>query len=140
MQSGFNLSRLERYLALALEAKVEPVVVLTKADLVDDLSGYLHQAMSLNTNLAVETVNALDSSSVEVLRPWCGYGRTVALVGSSGVGKSTLVNSLSDESAQETRPIREDDARGRHTTTSRSLHFLPQGGVLIDNPACVSCS
>lgn len=130
----FNLSRLERYLALALEAKVEPVLILTKTDLVDNVSDYLHQAMSLNTNLVVETVNALNPSSVELLQPWCNSGQTIALVGSSGVGKSTLINTLCGGHPQETGEIREDDARGRHTTTSRSMHFLPEGGLLIDNP------
>ncbi len=129
-----NLSRLERYLALALEAKVEPVLVLTKADLVDNVSDYVHQAMSLKPGLIVETVNALDSSSVEVLLSWCETGQTVAFVGSSGVGKSTLINTLCGSASQKTAAIREDDARGRHTTTARSLHFLPGGGLLIDNP------
>lgn len=130
----FNLSRLERYLALALESKVEPVVVLTKTDLVDDISDYLRQAMSLNPDMAVEGVNALDSVSAASLSSWCGSGQTVALVGSSGVGKSTLINSLCGEPRQETGAIRQDDARGRHTTTSRTIHFLPEGGLLIDSP------
>lgn len=130
----FNLSRLERYLALALEAGVDSVLVLTKSDMVDDVDFYRRQALSLNANLLVETVNSLESSSVEALRAWCGSGQTVALVGSSGVGKSTLINTLCDASAQKTGEIREDDARGRHTTTSRSVHFLPGGGLLIDNP------
>ena len=130
----FNLSRLERYLALALEAKVEPVLVLTKADLVNDISEYHRQAMGLNPGMAVETVNALDSSSVASLVSWCASGQTVALVGSSGVGKSTLINTLCGESRQETGAIREEDDKGRHTTTTRSLHSLPEGGLLIDSP------
>ncbi len=130
----FNLSRLERYLALALEAKVGPVLVLTKADLADDVSAYRRQATGLNPDMAVETVNALDAASVAALLPWCAGGQTVALVGSSGVGKSTLINTLCGASRQETGAIREDDARGRHTTTSRTLHLLPAGGLLIDSP------
>ncbi len=130
----FNLSRLERYLALAMESKVEPVLVLTKADLVDDISEYQRQAMSLNPDVAVETINALDLSSVAALTSWCASGQTVALVGSSGVGKSTLINTLCGASIQETGAIREEDARGRHTTTSRTLHPLPAGGLLIDSP------
>lgn len=130
----FNLSRLERYLALALEAKVEPVIVLTKADLVDDISEYQQQALSLNPDMTVETINALDSSSVESLISWCASGQTVALVGSSGVGKSTLINTLCGVTKQETAAIRKEDAKGRHTTTSRTLHSLPEGGLLIDSP------
>jgi len=130
----FNLSRLERYLALAMESNVEPVLVITKTDLVDDISTYQQQVRSLTPDLPVEFVNALDSSSVVSLVSWCTSGQTVALVGSSGVGKSTLINTLCSESKQETAAIREDDARGRHTTTSRTLHSLPAGGLLIDSP------
>lgn len=130
----FNLSRLERYLALALEAKIEPVLILTKADLQEDISDYLLQARSLNSTVAIEAVNALDSTSVAPLLFWCGLAQTVALLGSSGVGKSTLINTLCGTATQETRAIREDDAKGRHTTTSRSLHFLQKGGLLIDSP------
>jgi len=132
--SDFNLSRLERYLALALDAQVEPVLVLTKSDLVDDSLEYQRQAMSLKPDMAVETVNALDPESVGPLLAWCGHGQTVAMAGSSGVGKSTLLNSLCGTSGQATATIREDDAKGRHTTTARSVHFLPEGGLLIDSP------
>jgi ribosome biogenesis GTPase len=130
----FNLSRLERYLALALEAQVEPVLVLTKVDLVDDGLDYRRQAMGLKADMAVETVNALVPESVNPLLAWCGHGQTVALTGSSGVGKSTLLNTLCGAVEQATGAIREDDARGRHTTTARTVHFLPEGGLLIDSP------
>lgn len=132
--SDFNLSRLERYLALALDAQVEPVLVLTKVDLVDDSLEYQLQAMTLHPNMAVEMVNALDPGSVGPLLAWCSHGQTVAMAGSSGVGKSTLLNSLCGTSEQATATIREDDAKGRHTTTARSVHFLPEGGLLIDSP------
>lgn len=130
----FNLSRLERYLAMALDAGVEPVVVLTKSDLVDDVAEFCAQARSLRPGLAIEAVNAKNESVVEVLRPWCREGSTVALVGSSGVGKSTLVNTLCKVDVQETGATRESDAKGRHTTTSRTLHLLPGGGLLLDSP------
>lgn len=130
----FNLSRLERYLALALDAQVKPVLVLTKTDLVDDSLDYQRQAMSLSQNMVVEAVNALDPASVRPLLAWCGLGQTVVIAGSSGVGKSTLVNSLCGAPVQMTGSIREEDARGRHTTTARSVHFLPEGGLLIDSP------
>ncbi|MDX2494042.1 MAG: ribosome small subunit-dependent GTPase A [Desulfuromusa sp.] len=130
----FNLSRLERYLALALETNVEPVLVLTKADLLVDVTDYRQQATSLKPNLTIEIVNALEPASVVPLLSWCGTGQTVALLGSSGVGKSTLVNTLRGAATQDTASIREDDAKGRHTTTSRSMHFLHKGGLLIDSP------
>lgn len=130
----FNLSRLERYLALAWESKVQPVLVITKGDLVEDISPYQHQVRSLNPDIPVEFLNALDSSSAASLASWCSGGQTVALVGSSGVGKSTLINTLCGEPKQQTAAIRQDDDRGRHTTTSRTLHPLPTGGLLIDSP------
>jgi len=132
--ADFNLSRLERYLAMALDAGVEPVVVLTKVDLIDDVEIYRAKARTLRHDLAVEAVNSRDASVIEILRPWCSQGQTVALVGSSGVGKSTLVNSLSAADVQETGASREGDAKGRHTTTARSLHLLPAGGLLLDSP------
>lgn len=130
----FNLARLERYLALAYEATVEPIVVLTKTDLIDDISDYINQARGLKRDLIVEAVNSLDKQSTSVLSCWCETGQTVALTGSSGVGKSTLINTLCHLSNQATSSIREDDAKGQHTTTSRTLHFLPEGGILIDTP------
>jgi len=130
----FNLSRLERYLALALDARVEPVVVLTKADLIDSIDKFADQARTLHADLAVVAVNSKDVDAAVILGPWCKAGRTVALVGSSGVGKSTLVNTLSARSVQETGEVRDGDSKGRHTTTGRSLHLLPDGGMLLDSP------
>ena len=92
------------------------------------------QARILRPDLAVEAVNSKDASVIEILHPWCRAGQTVALVGSSGVGKSTLVNTLSTSIVQKTGATREGDAKGRHTTTSRSLHLLPSGGLLLDSP------
>ncbi|MDT8441754.1 MAG: ribosome small subunit-dependent GTPase A [Desulfuromonadales bacterium] len=130
----FNLSRLERYLVLALAAGVEPVLLLTKADLTADASGYLTQAATLHPQLAVLAVNARAAEVAGQLAPWLAVGRTVALVGSSGVGKSTLVNTLSCTDVQAVGAIRPADDKGRHTTTGRSLHLLPGGGLLIDSP------
>lgn len=130
----FNVARLERYLALAREADVTPVVVLTKADLAEDTGPYLVAARRLMPGLLAEAIDARDPASVSVLQPWCGPGETLALVGSSGVGKSTLVNALTGDAGQATAPIREDDGRGRHTTTGRSMHRLAAGGWLIDTP------
>jgi len=133
----FNPARLERYLALANEAGTEPVIVLTKADKVADTADFVERAEALQRDLRVVTLNAKTREAVETLAPWCGGGQTVALVGSSGVGKSTLLNTLAaktGEDAQLTGGIREDDAKGRHTTTSRSLHAIAGGGWVIDTP------
>ena len=129
----FNLSRIERYLALSLQTGATPVVVLTKADLCDDPADLRQQAEQLHDGLVVETLDAREISQADALKSWCGPGQTVALLGSSGVGKSTLANALGAGDLA-TGGIREDDGKGRHTTTSRSLHMLPSGGVLVDNP------
>lgn len=132
-----NPARLERYLALANEAGTTPVIVLTKVDQVPDASPYLAQVTGLQRGLTVVTLNASAPEAAETLAPWCGVGQTIALVGSSGVGKSTLLNTLAakaPDEAQATGAIRETDAKGRHTTTSRSLHAISGGGWAIDTP------
>ncbi len=129
----FNFSRLERYLALASEAQVDSVVVLTKSDLAEDSDLLRQQASHLKSGLIVEMVDARDSQQVSVLSDWCRMNQTVAIVGSSGVGKSTLAMSLGAETLK-TQGIREDDSKGRHTTTTRSIHRLNSGGLLIDTP------
>ena len=134
LNQDFNLNRTERYLALANEAGVEPVIVLTKADLCDDPEVFIDEIKAVDPFLEVVTVNSLDAESVQKLDVWCVEGKTVALLGSSGVGKSTLINTLLGENIQDTQTIREDDAKGRHTTTQRSIHLLPNGGLLIDTP------
>ncbi len=130
----FNLARMERYLTLAMDAGVQPVVVLTKADQTDNADDYREQTRRLSRDLIIEVVNALSESDVDALRGWCVRGQTITLLGSSGVGKSTLINSLSGAEVQATGRIREDDGKGRHTTTHRSLHLLEAGGLLLDSP------
>jgi ribosome biogenesis GTPase len=133
--ADFNLARLERYLALANDAGTEPVIVLTKIDVADDPADFERQAAALQRDLPVVALNARSSDAVAALEPWCGTGATVALVGSSGVGKSTLVNALiGGEQTQQTGSVREADAKGRHVTTSRSLHAMSGGGWVIDTP------
>ncbi|WP_099913264.1 ribosome small subunit-dependent GTPase A [Puniceibacterium antarcticum] len=135
--ADFNPARLERYLALCAEAGTAAVIVLTKADMVDDAAPFRAQAEELQRDLPVVTLNAKQAEAAAVLAPWCGTGQTVALVGSSGVGKSTLLNTLADSApgeGQETGGIRDSDAKGRHTTTSRSLHAIKGGGWVIDTP------
>ena len=129
----FNVARLERYLAIAHDAGAFPVIVITKADIADSTDEFVAAASGLAPGILVECMDARSADEVDVLRPWCEAGQTVALLGSSGVGKSTLINTLTGEH-QDTQAVREDDQRGRHTTTSRSMHALPQGGWLIDTP------
>jgi ribosome biogenesis GTPase len=134
----FNVARLERYLVLAGEVGVRPVVVLTKADLAPDPEHFLNAARELQPQLRVELINGRDRASVAGLAAYCGIGETVALVGSSGVGKSTLINSLRGSDTILTQAIRESDGKGLHTTTVREMHrlgFGPEGGGwLVDTP------
>jgi len=132
-----NVARLERYLALANESGTAPVIVLTKADQVADVGLWRDQVLGLQRGLAVVALDATAPDAAVALAPWCAVGQTVALVGSSGVGKSSLLNTLSGKApdeAQLTGSIREADAKGRHTTTSRSLHRIAGGGWVIDTP------
>jgi len=132
--SDFNLARLERYLVLAHQAQVAPVIVLTKPDLSDTPETYRQQAQKGLPGVIVEIVTATDQAEVtRVLGPWCKTGQTVALLGSSGVGKTTLTNALTGRQ-DVTQDIREADAKGRHTTTTRSMHRMIAGGWLIDTP------
>lgn len=131
--ADFNVARLERYLALAHDADITPVILLTKADQTDDPGSYVVQAQALGRDIGVVALDARDLTETVKLAPWCGKGQSVALVGSSGVGKTTLRNALTGDIGA-TQGIREDDARGRHTTTGRSLHVMPSGGWLIDTP------
>jgi ribosome biogenesis GTPase / thiamine phosphate phosphatase len=130
----FNVPRLERYLVLAREVNVKPVVVLTKIDLADDPESFRGAARGLQPDLEVELVNARNPGSVARLAERCGKGETVALLGSSGVGKSTLVNTLRGSNSILTGEVRENDGKGRHTTTVRQMHRLDHGGWLLDTP------
>ena len=130
----FSVPRLERYLVLAREVGVRPVVVLTKIDLAENPEHFAQEARSLQPGLAVELVNALDRDDTARLASHCAPGETVALLGSSGVGKSTLVNTLRGSDSIATQAVREHDGKGRHTTTSREMHRLTHGGWLLDTP------
>ena len=129
-----NMRRLERYLAVAWESGAEPVVVLSKADLVDDPTALLAEVERVAVGATILTVSAVNGRGLDEVQARIGSGRTVAFVGSSGVGKSTLLNVLAGENRAVVREIREDDARGRHTTTRRQLHILPNGGLILDTP------
>lgn len=131
----FNVARLERYVALGLEAGIEPVIVLTKTDLiVDDPVPWIDRAKAVSDRVPVVALDARGTEPTQALGAWCKPGRTVAFLGSSGVGKSTLTNALLGAQAIATQGIREDDARGRHTTTRRELHQVPCGCLVLDTP------
>lgn len=131
--ADFNEARLERYLAMASSAGCLPLILLTKADQCDDPGSYVHAAARLSSLVTAFAINGRDPQDVARLNAWCGPGQTLALVGSSGVGKTTLQNHLTGVQAA-TQDIREDDAKGRHTTTARALRPTLAGGWLIDTP------
>ncbi|MBF9031828.1 ribosome small subunit-dependent GTPase A [Rhodobacterales bacterium HKCCE3408] len=131
--ADFNEARLERYLALAAAAGCLPLVILTKADLCDDPRSYAKRAERLSPMVTAVALDATAPDASDALAAWAGRGQTLALVGSSGVGKTTLSNALTGR-ADATQDIREDDAKGRHTTTARGLLPTTAGGWLIDTP------
>jgi ribosome biogenesis GTPase len=133
LNAEMNLRRLERYLAVAWESGAIPVVVLSKADLDDDVAGHRLAAEAVAPGVEVIAVSAVSGEGLEAVRAHLAPGRTVAFIGSSGVGKSTLVNALAGRELLTTAGIREDDARGRHTTTRRQLVPLAEG-LVIDTP------
>lgn len=130
----FNVARLERYIALAFEAEVTPVMVLTKADLCVTPDRYVEAAQAISEQVPVVVLDARSEEPWAKLAEWCKPGQTVAFLGSSGVGKSTLTNALSGSQSIETQSIREDDAKGRHTTTRRQLHIVTGGCAVLDTP------
>ncbi|MDO6414139.1 ribosome small subunit-dependent GTPase A [Sphingomonas sp. BIUV-7] len=134
----FNVARIERYLVLARDVSVRPVVVLTKADLSSSSEQFVEGARALQPGLQVELINGRDPKSVARLGDYCCAGETVALVGSSGVGKSTLVGTLTGSDRIATQAVRASDGKGLHTTTVRQMYRLGQGpeagGWLVDTP------
>jgi ribosome biogenesis GTPase len=131
--ADFNPARLERYLAMAASAGCLPLIVLTKSDQTEDPQSYCKRASALSPLVTAMAIDARDPEDVLRLNPWCGPGQTLALVGSSGVGKTTIQNALTGLN-EVTQDIREDDAKGRHTTTARALRRTLAGGWLIDTP------
>lgn len=134
MNEDFNLNRIERFLTLVNESGAEPVILLSKSDQAESPQYFVEQIRALDPFLLVEAVNCLDEKIINQLSPWLKQGTTIAVLGSSGVGKSTLINTLLGEQRQSTGGIREDDDKGRHTTTRRSLISLNTGGMILDTP------
>ena len=129
-----NVARLERYAALAFDARITPVIVLTKTALVTAPQSYIEAARSVSEMIEVVALDARGNAPRSELTPWFRPGKTVAFLGSSGVGKSTLTNALLESQSIGTQAIREDDAKGRHTTTRRELHTMPNGCLILDTP------
>jgi len=134
LDHDFNLRRLERYVTLAWSSGAEPVIVLNKADLCEDVAERVAEVNGIAPGVPVRVLSARDGVGIDSLRPLLEEGKTVALIGSSGVGKSTIVNALLGWERQQIGEVRESDQRGRHTTTVRELMVTDSGALLIDNP------
>jgi len=134
LDRDYNVRRLERYLVMARESGASPVILLTKPDLCPDLSAHLREVTSLAGDVVVHVVNAKRGEGLEHLPGDLGPGKTAALLGSSGVGKSTIINRLVGADVRRTGEVRASDSRGRHTTMHRELVVLPGGGLIIDTP------
>ena len=134
LDTDFNLRRIERYITLVYNSGACPVVVLNKTDLSMDVQSVVNETESVSPGVPVYAVSAEEGEGIEQLESRLGHGKTVAFLGSSGVGKSTLINCLLGEERMEVGAVREGDGKGRHTTTHRELLLLPEGGAVIDTP------
>lgn len=134
LNDNFNLHRIERYLTVAWQSGAIPVIVLTKCDLVENVGNYIYQVENISIGVDVYAISCKTKQGLENLEKYFEKGNTLVFLGSSGVGKSTLVNTLMNKEVMKTSEIREDDSKGRHTTTSRNLVMLPNGTMIIDTP------
>lgn len=134
LDRDYNLRRIERYLALIWNCGINPVIILTKADLHQDPLHFVNEVESVAFGVPVHLISAPEDTGLKSLEPYLAKGKTTTMVGSSGAGKSTLLNRLYGKDIQLTSPISSHVGKGKHTTTSRHLTMMPQGGMLIDNP------
>lgn len=134
LNDNFNVNRIVRYISVAAAGNVEPVVVLTKADVCDNIVDYVNEVEKAAGNVKVYAVSAIRNDGMNELEKYCKPDVTIALMGSSGVGKSTLINALSGSEIMKTGAVRESDSKGRHTTTTRQLFVLSNGVTIVDTP------
>lgn len=134
LNRDLNLRRLERYLAAVLQSGVEPVILLNKCDICDDIDAKIGEVREIAAGVPVHALSATEGLGMQQIGEYLREGRTAVLLGSSGVGKSTLINALQGRERLKVREVREEDSRGRHTTTVRQMILLDRGGVIIDNP------
>lgn len=135
LDKDFNINRLERYLFMVRASKSKPVVILNKSDLAEeDIEKRILKVKAAAEDVPVHPISALNKKGLDLIRQYLDMGVTISLVGSSGVGKSTLINALLGEQKQVTGEVRKGDSKGRHITASRELFLIPGGGVIIDNP------
>ncbi len=134
LDADFSIPRLERYLLLAQDSGASPVVLLTKPDVTDAVDARVAEVAAVAPGVPVRVVAPKAGVGLEAVAEFLPHGRTGALLGSSGVGKSTIINRLIGENVQKTRDVREADSKGRHTTTHRELIVLPNGGLIVDTP------
>lgn len=134
LNNNFNINRIERYLSLAWESGGIPVIILTKSDLAQNVQDYIDEVQNIAFGVDVYAISCVNKNGIENIKKYFSKGNTIVFLGSSGVGKSTLVNTLYGEDVMKTSEIREEDSRGRHTTTSRNLIMLPNGAMIIDTP------
>lgn len=134
LNNDYNLRRIERYLSIAWDSGATPVIVLTKADLCQEIEEKLYDLKSIAIGVDIIVTSSKDETGFTEIKKYLKNGVTIAFIGSSGVGKSTLINKLIGQDLQKTMEIREDDDRGRHATTHRQLFLIPGGGVVIDTP------
>ncbi|MEN7546940.1 ribosome small subunit-dependent GTPase A [Rapidithrix thailandica] len=134
LDQNFNLNRLERYLVMVYESGAQPVIILNKADLCNDLAGKEAEVAQVAIEVPILIISVTGNRGLDQIRKFLSPGETIAVVGSSGVGKSSLINALLSEEKQEVKSISTANTKGRHTTVHRELIFLKEGGVLVDTP------
>lgn len=134
LNKNYNINRITRYISVTLQGDAKPVVILTKADLCEDKEKYINEVKNISDEVDVWAVSAITGEGMSSLKVYLKDGITIVLIGSSGVGKSTLINTISGKEIMKVSEIRESDSKGHHTTTHRQLITLPTGVTVIDSP------